>query len=149
MPRAHGLVLSEVLTLLAFGVALAPPVITTLSAQRGEAQRIQDQRQVGNLMGALHTFASTNNGAYPLPSVLDAKNATVVAFQPLQKDNTGNIFSILIFNGLITPAELISPAESNTATVIEDKAYQYELPSRAAVRRTPCGTPASRALRLT
>ncbi|HYE03164.1 MAG TPA: hypothetical protein VD963_08005, partial [Phycisphaerales bacterium] len=56
------------------------------------------------------------------------------------KDRTGDILSILIFQGSISPELCISPAESNTAGYKRDDNYQYSDPAAAT---TAGGQPAN------
>jgi hypothetical protein len=132
MPGARGIALAEVLTLVACAAVAAPPVVVSLNGKYDEALRIRDQMQVGRIVTTFEKFALTNNGSYPLPSALDTANTTVREFGEF-KNNTGNILSILIFNGFLTPEELIGPAESATGTVVVDTGYEYERPSHALV----------------
>lgn len=65
---------------------------------------------VRGVVKALEYWAADNAGAYPLPSKIDANNATVTTLGPA-KDTTANIVSVLIFNQLVIPEHLIDPAE--------------------------------------
>jgi hypothetical protein len=129
MAEGRGIALTEVLALVVCGVVLLPPLVPTLDAANELARRAHDRRQVGEIMTAMHQFAQQTNGVYPLPGELDLNNSTLDV-HATQKNNTGNIFSILIFNGLLTPDQMVSPAEVNTKVLV-DTGYEYDEPSRA------------------
>ncbi len=95
---------------------------------------MKDATQVRGTTQAMIVWAGSNKGRYPLPSVLDAADATVAAGDdgPESKDNTGNILSILIYTGGISTDICINPAEANTGQVQMDGGYEFDRPSRAA-----------------
>jgi hypothetical protein len=95
------------------------------------AQQKKDSTQVRGLHQAMVVFAQNNGDLYPLPSKLDAKDNTIKE-GGRAKDTTANIYSILVYNGSISPEILVSPAEKNPAVTPADK-YEYDQPKAAAV----------------
>ncbi len=90
-----------------------------------------DSTNVRNSLQALTTWSQSNRDSYPLPSELDTDGSTL-AGPASEKDTTGNILSVLIFNGMATPQVLVSAAESNTAQVQRLDTYEYTTPAAAA-----------------
>jgi hypothetical protein len=91
---------------------------------------IKDSTQVRGIHQGMVMWAGNNKGAYPLPSLIDAKNETVAA--PAEsKDTTANIMSVLIYNGFFGPELCISPAESN-GSIKQMTNYAYAAPPAAA-----------------
>lgn len=132
MRNSRGMTFVDVAAVLVCTCALGPTLFPFLEKGRQTAQREQDALQLGSITDAMNIYALGANGSYPRPSQIDLANATVRSV-PFSKDNTGNIFSILIFNGFVSPQQMVSPAESATATVIVDRLYEYEDPQRAAI----------------
>src|SRR5262249_27997589 len=89
--------------------------------------------QIRSIHEGMRTWAGSHQGKFPLPSAIDTANQTIAGSLSTQrnKDNTGNIFSILIFNHLLTPEMALSPAETS-ASFLADTGYQYSSPSPAA-----------------
>jgi hypothetical protein len=78
-------------------------------------------------------WAQTHDDEFPLPSRLDGNNQTVnlpAGTPSIVKDNTGNIFSVLIYNGFTMPELTVCPAEVNPR-IVKDRAYEYKYPSLA------------------
>ncbi|MBY0262376.1 MAG: hypothetical protein K2Q20_08530, partial [Phycisphaerales bacterium] len=108
----------------AIGTAVALPL---LMVQRERARREKDADQVRSLVQGIVVWCSSCNSEYPIPSRLGLGNATVPE-RGEEQDTTGNVLSLLIFNGVYRPEDLISPSESNTAQVQVDTDYQYTQP---------------------
>ncbi len=100
---------------------------------------VKDSTQVKNILVAMTTWAQSNKGQYPRPSRLDPNNATIAeppgsgasSEKQFQKDTTGNILSILIWNGQITPEMSVSPAEASSMVKADDE-YKNSRPKAAA-----------------
>lgn len=129
--RAFTLIeLLVVIAIIAIVIAILLPV---LGGARDEARKAKDATQVRGLVQGAIVFAGSNNELFPLPSVLDLAHTTVAITAgqpPLIKDNTGNIISAMVANGLTTPQELISPVEVNQN--IEPYLHYSESPENAA-----------------
>ncbi|MEL7485130.1 MAG: hypothetical protein AAFN41_12365, partial [Planctomycetota bacterium] len=99
--------------------------LPALAGARAAARKAQDASQIRNILKGFDVWANDNDSFYVLPSVLDAANSTVETEEPLEKDNTGNIFSILIAEGTLQPGDFISPVETNLE-VEADTGYNRE-----------------------
>ena len=115
-PAAHrnAFTLIELLVVIAIIALLIGILLPALAGARAAARKAQDASQIRNILKGFEVWANDNDSAYVLPSVLDAAKATIDTNQPLEKDNTGNIFSILIAEGALQPGEFVSPVETNT-----------------------------------
>lgn len=105
-----------------------------LHKARSSARQIKDAAHVRGIHQALVIFANNNQDQYPLPSALDIENATVALGEgedARSKDLTNHIFSMLIFQGSVSPELCVSPAETNDRIRI-DKNYSYDTPAKAA-----------------
>lgn len=127
----------------------AAGVITSLGAvglggqpggTKWEQNQKKDSTQVRGIHQAMVVFAQNNDDRYPLPSKLDAQNNTVKS-GGRAKDTSANIYSILVFNGSISPEILVSPVEVNPA-VSPAGAYEYDHPKAAAVPEKAIWDPA-------
>jgi prepilin-type processing-associated H-X9-DG protein len=107
-------------------------LLPTMQPARGHGGRqLKDSTQVRGIVQAMVIFAQNNRGKYPLPSEVDADNKTIAA-DAQSKDTTGNVLSILIYNGNISTELCVSPAESNTGQVVRCDDYEFSNPKAAA-----------------
>jgi type II secretory pathway pseudopilin PulG len=83
------------------------------SRKRGDMARLR------SIVSAIDSWASSNAGLYPLPSLMDTRNATVPEIGPA-KDTTANIFSMLIFSSFFPPEYLVSEAEVNSSITVDE-----------------------------
>jgi prepilin-type N-terminal cleavage/methylation domain-containing protein len=128
-PTSRGFTLIELLVVIAIIALLIGILLPALAGARSAARKAQDGSQIRNILRGFDTWATDNDSFYPLASTLDAANATIDTDEPLEKDNTGNIFSIMIAEGLLQPNEFISPVETN----LEVELYEgYNRQSQAA-----------------
>ncbi len=115
------------------GGGAAGPNDNALAKARAAARQIKDAHQVRGIVQAMIIFANNNQDQYPLPSIIDAQNATVALADgkdARSKDLTNHIFSMLIFQGVISPELCISPAETNKKIRI-DEDYEFDSPKTA------------------
>jgi prepilin-type processing-associated H-X9-DG protein len=127
----RGFTVVELIAVILIVVFLGALFLTlTPRGRSGSARPLMDAAQLRNMTQAMVVWANSNNGEYPLPSAIDVNDLTV-ADTGRAKDTTANIFSILVFNGSVTPEQYISHAESNTFGVQSDLDYQYTNPTSA------------------
>ncbi|MEN0019438.1 MAG: type II secretion system protein [Planctomycetota bacterium] len=114
--------LIELLVVIAIIAVLLAILVPTLSGARDASRAGKDATQVRAIVQGLIVFAGQNDNDFPLPSRLDLSNTTIpTSADPtalaIEKDNTGNIYSILPFNGLTNVEQFVSPLEVNDAIV--------------------------------
>jgi prepilin-type N-terminal cleavage/methylation domain-containing protein len=133
MKKNRAFTLIELLVVIAIIALLVGILLPALGKARASARQLKDATQIRNVVQAMVVFAQNNNDSYPLPSKLDASNTTINnhGTDISKKDNTGNILSILIFQGAVSTELAINPAESNTAVVVRDDKYQFADPVAA------------------
>ena len=137
--RRSGFTLIELLVVIAIIALLIGILLPALGRARSAARQLKDQTQVRSIIQAMAIFAQANDGRYPLPSRVDRRDvgaATVIdgeagvdgAEDNLQAKNvTRHIFSIMIFQGQISPEILVSPAEANSQIETFNN-YQFDDP---------------------
>ena len=131
--RSHkGFTLIELLVVIAIVAVLLGILLPVLGQARDSARSAKDGTNVRAIAQGSTVFAAQERGAFPLPSEVDRLNETVtLGGQPsYAKDTTANIYSLLIASGLLTPEQLLSPLEVNTA-IDWYRNYAYETPSGA------------------
>jgi hypothetical protein len=107
--------------------------LEALAASRQSARQLKDATQLRAIHQGMVMWAQNNNDEYPLPSRIDRANHTT-ADEGRAKDTTANIFSIMVFSGLITTETLISPLEKNRS-VRNYRDYAYDSPRGAVNAR--------------
>lgn len=111
-------------------------LLPALGQARKAARQLKCQTQVRGTLQAMVIWAQNNGDDYPLPGRLDKDDATVMAplgsvvGENFMKDNTGNIFSLMIFNGFI-PVELLRCTSEVHPQVLVDDGYEPYQPQRA------------------
>ncbi len=124
--------LIELLVVVAIIAVLIGLLVPALAGARKYARKGKDSTQIRSIVQGMTVWGGQNTGDFPRPSALDRANNTINpgSDAPLVKDNTGNILSILIFNGLFEPEQAKSPIENNDQIVI-DTGYERDSASRA------------------
>ncbi len=111
--RCRGLTIVEVIVVI-FVIVLVIGILLPAFGRphRDGGRQIKDSTQVRGIHQGMVLWAQDNKDVYPLPSLVDLKDDTVVE-QGREKDTTANIMSLLIFNGFFSPELCVSPAEAN------------------------------------
>ena len=129
--RARGMTVLELLAVVVVVIVIAAVLLPAIRRPRSTGHRgMTDATQIRGIQQSLAIWANSNKGLYPLPSAVDATNATV-ADLGTAKDTTANILSLLIYTGGISVELCISPAEANTGGIVQDDDYMFENPKTA------------------
>jgi prepilin-type N-terminal cleavage/methylation domain-containing protein len=123
--------LVELLVVIAIIALLIGILVPSLSKAKQTAKRSQDANNVRSTLQAMTVFAGDTDGAFPLPSLVDLSDSTVSTdTSSLEKDNTGNILSLMIANDHIKPSAVVSPVETNDDVQVYE-GYQKLNPTQA------------------
>jgi prepilin-type N-terminal cleavage/methylation domain-containing protein len=132
MKKNRAFTLIELLVVIAIIALLVGILLPALGKARASARQLKDSTQVRGIVQAMVVWASNNSSAYPLPGNLEGTgNGPTLNGNAEQKNDSSSIFSIMIFNGSISPEICISPAESNTGNVTRYDTYEYSNPAGA------------------
>ncbi|MDX2016337.1 MAG: prepilin-type N-terminal cleavage/methylation domain-containing protein [Planctomycetota bacterium] len=132
MPHRRAFTLIELLVVIAIISLLISILLPALGKAREAARSLKDSTNIRSMIQGLALFGNSNEDRYPLPSRLDNGNATMgFSLSPLEKDNSGNIFSVMIFQQFFPPQLTVSPLENNPRITV-DLQYQYRNPDTAA-----------------
>jgi len=130
--------LVELLVVIAIIALLIGLLLPAIAGARRSAQQVKDSTQIRAIQQGLVAWSQNDNGSYPVPHVLDARNQTLkfgngASDADGNKDTTGAIWSILIFNKVIAEYEIfVSPAESNAdIRPIEESEFDFIKPGDA------------------
>ncbi len=103
---------------------------TGFNAGRATARKIREEDALRGIGQSLTMWSEWNVGRYPLPSDLD-RNDWTVAEQGRAKNTTANVFSSMVYQGLLIAEMFRSPLEVNE-NIREYVEYEVDEP-RAAV----------------
>lgn len=127
MKRTRGFTLIELLVVIAIIALLIGILLPALSKARRNANQVKDATQVRGIVQACSAFSQDNRGNFPIPELLDAANQTEAGSR--NKDRTGNVLSILIYNQIISPELCVSPSE--VGAIVVDTDYDTDDPDDA------------------
>lgn len=128
--RKNAFTLIELLVVIAIIALLIGILLPALGKARQRANQLKDSTQIRSLMQGLVIFAGNNKDDYPLPNKLDRNDKTIVVTdgQSSQvKNTTGNIFSVLIAQGIVEVGVCFSPVELGAYE--EYAGYEFDAPT--------------------
>lgn len=131
MQKKRGFTLIELLVVISIIALLISILLPSLGKAREAARQLKDSANQRSIIQGMVIWAGTHEESYPLPSRLDRSNTTIADVGVL-KDNTGNIFSVMVYNQFVPPELLVCPAEVN-GRIVKDLEYEYAAPGRALV----------------
>lgn len=127
--RKNAFTLIELLVVIAIIALLIGILLPALGKARQRANQLKDSTQIRSLMQGMIIFAGNNKDNYPLPSRVDRNDSTLETVDgesSQQKNTTGNMFSILISQGIVEVGICMSPVELGNYEEYDN--YEFDAP---------------------
>ena len=119
---SNAFTLIELLVVIAIISMLIGILLPALGEARNAARQLKDSVNLREIVGLMVVWGNSNEGHYPLPSKIDIDDATMDDNPSYLKNNTGNILSLMVQNGMPSKI-LISPSEVNQQ-IEQDQGYE-------------------------
>lgn len=126
MHTKRAFTLIELLVVIAIITLLMGILLPALAKARAAANTAKDGTQISQILKALTTFASQNDGVFPKPGLIDTLGVVPgVGEEDVTLNTTPFMYSAIIAQQYLTAPILVSPAEQNGNVVVANN-YNME-----------------------
>ncbi len=129
--KNRGFTLIELLVVIAIIALLIGILLPALGKARQSARQLKCSSQVRGILQGCVLWAQSNQDKYPDPGKIDQQNFTLAdPGYAAQKNQTRNIYSLLIYNSFFPPELLVTPAEAD-GEIVRYEGYELDDPQGA------------------
>ncbi|MFU8829207.1 MAG: type II secretion system protein [Phycisphaerales bacterium] len=133
--RKSGFTLVELLVVIAIIALLVGILLPALSKARKNANQVKCLTNARAIGQGFTQWGADNRDNYPLPTLIDRTGDTeAINAGNDQRDRTGAIYSILIFQDILVPESMVSPAEIN-GRIRSNESFEFTSPNGAVNAR--------------